>query len=376
MTPGTPPPETTPGAVPPSRSALRGRALPVALPLVLATLLGLLVAEAARRRAAPLPPGGHRIPAGVAGAPVPGSGDPHSDSGPAQWEAEHLPVVGLLPPPLADPRPAGMPPPPPLDSPAHAEMVRIPAGVAIFGDDHLPTAGPRRALAVRAFEIDRYEVSRGRFEAFCRALRAGDVDRGGIPMDACQDLDRSRDRSLPMTEVTQDEAAVFCHWEGRRLPSEAEWEKAARGTAGRTYPFGDRFDPAAAYTVLYLSGPVHTREAWQRFLATVDGGQGGEIGPAPVGSFAGDVSAFGVHDLHGNVAEWVAGPFGPYEGAEMSGLPTWHQQVGVVRGVGFSMRDYAAPSAARFPYPRDWRDGGLGFRCARSLPTPVPPAGP
>jgi len=155
-----------------------------------------------------------------------------------------------------------------------AEPIPVSAGPALLGADDpvlfgLP--GPR-PYEIGAFAIDAHEVTNAAYGAFVAAT--------GHPPPEFADDGALNAPDQPVTGVTWDDAAAYCAWAGGRLPTETEWEKAARGTAGQLYAWGDEYDPDAAH----LSGDL----------------------PLPVASYPRDKSPYGAFDMGGNVSEWVA----------------------------------------------------------------------
>jgi formylglycine-generating enzyme required for sulfatase activity len=152
--------------------------------------------------------------------------------------------------------------------------------------------------------------------------------------------------NYPLVESTWDEASAYCAWRGARLPSEAEWEKAARGNDGRIYPWGDVFvgeranscDQSCPYS---QSNPVFDDGYWY---------------PAPVGSYPAGASPYGILDLAGNVSEWVADWYD-------LAAPT-HK---IVRGGSWYDRAYRLRTSYRASWMPDRRDYAVGFRCAQAL---------
>ena len=171
---------------------------------------------------------------------------------------------------------------------------------------------------------------------------------------------------MPANCVTWMQARDFCAAEGARLPTEAEWELAARGTDGRRYPWGD-----AEPTTARLNACGAECLAWGKKhgveLPTMHREDDGWPTTAPVGSFPAGASPFGAVDMTGNVWEWVADRHGAYEAAE-SVAPTG-PEVGeerVLRGGAWNGSDSAwVRPTYRFSASPSMRSHGIGFRCAR-----------
>lgn len=244
-----------------------------------------------------------------------------------------------------------------------AVQVWVPSATFIMGHEEpgdpvleLADARPRHRVEVAAFWIDRLEVTRRQWALYTRE-GAGDSDaaRGG------------GDPRLPVTGVTWRQADDYCRWAGGRLPSEAEWELAARGAPApleaepREFPWGD---------VLPGEGG-----SWRANVSTLEPGADGFDGPAPVGSFPNGASPFGVMDMAGNAAEWVAdryaadyyrrspvlNPAGPDAG-----------QRRVLRGGSWRDRPEYVRSWFRFAPGRKSDLRGAGFRCAGDPEPPTP----
>ena len=223
-----------------------------------------------------------------------------------------------------------------------APAVLAPAGNFTMGDDE---ESPRRELYLDAFYIDRFEVTTGRYAKFLAVT-------GSIrPPDGWEELDISRGAELPVVGVDWNDAAAYCKWAGRRLPTEAEWEKAARGADNRRYPWGDAL-PALDRANYDNASP----EAYSGGLAAV-------------GAHAPGRSPFGVDDLAGNAAEWVAdwysdsflrsdvrNPKGPETGTAR-----------VVRGSGRFDPSERLIATKRYHANAGLRREDIGFRCARDV---------
>ncbi len=273
------------------------------------------------------------------------------------WEDRYFPFVGFEPEVASAEavRASG-----PTAKPEHPDddMVTIPAGPFARGDRTIPTADKEETISLPAFAIDRYEVTNRRYAAFVAATgrRAPFVHEHWASVYNWRDGAPQPGREgLPVVLVSWRDARDFCAWSGRRLPTEAEWEKAARGTDARRYPWGDTWDSRKANVASRLIGPLRTEADWDRFEDTEwTGSKKPEIF-AP-GSYPDDVSPFGLYDMQGNVSEWVAGVW-----------PDEQQPLRIARGNSWGNRDYSTPLAVRYPYEEQRVDSVIGFRCAKDL---------
>ena len=172
-----------------------------------------------------------------------------------------------------------------------AEMVLVPAGPFLMGSlEGDPDERPPRRVTLHAFYIDKYEVTHGQYAAFVAATgRKPPVDwPGGKPPPSLA--------KHPVVNVTWSDAEAYARWAGKRLPTEAEWEKAARGADGRLFPWGDDAARKSA------SG------------APAQGSKHPEGKTFPVGSFPDDTAPCGAKDMAGNVWEWTADWYAAYPG--------------------------------------------------------------
>jgi len=281
-----------------------------------------------------------------------------------------VPVSSASAPPSAAPAPA-----PPCD----ADMALIPGGSFFMGSDEkeaLDFEKPAHKVTLHAFCIDRTEVT---VAAYRRCSQAGACREAPTTNDwdgitaaerttydpLCNASDPVARANHPVNCVDWTLADAYCRAQGRRLPSEAEWELAARGQDGRTYPWGD--EPPSP-SLLNACGSECTR--WgakhRTALDAMYEGDDGFAATAPVGSFPKGASRYGVLDIVGNVWEWVGDRYGEYSGADA--VDPHGPDVGDERVIRGGAWNGAHPAWVRptFRYKdaESKRSHGIGFRCA------------
>jgi len=280
-------------------------------------------------------------------------------------------------------------------------MVKVESGKFIRGSEKQDTEGmqarygfayplylderPKKEINLNAFFIDTYEVTNKSYKAFILStkrmmpyawvnngyalteekMNAMDEERlRNIALDNFRlDMDtRTMDKpalikalvdrqkqldTLPVAGVNWHDAKKYCLWRKARLPTEAEWEKAARGPDGLEYPWGNNWDPEITNT-----------------------GENGEWegGIAPVGSFKKNKSVYGAYDMSGNVWEWVEDWYQPYLGSDYKS-DAFGEKARVIRGGGGGDGHYAISyffraATRQFSEP-EMESDDVGFRCAR-----------
>jgi formylglycine-generating enzyme required for sulfatase activity len=269
------------------------------------------------------------------------------------------------------------------------EMVYVPAGAFTMGssdeeiDALLVECGtcrrawfldeqPQHRVFVDAFWIDRTEVTTAQFADFLNAVGGPeDCEKGPCFDLASEDADSHilyRDGAYvaetgwedhPVVEVAWPAANAYCRWAGAGLPTEAQWEKAARGTDGRTYPWGNEFD--------CRKGSFDDETVFGDYV--VPGGQGcdGYVTTAPVGSFPVGASPYGVLDMAGNVQEWTADRYqSDYYGHSPSRNPRGpgSGEFPVMRGGSWDGYAWYLRAASRdYGLHLEHTHRGVGFRC-------------
>ncbi len=238
-------------------------------------------------------------------------------------------------------------------------LAQIPGGSFVMGDDEGDANETPKPASVGAFSLMRLEVTNRQFSVFVAATgHRTDPETSGYgyvwdrtwerlpgadwrhPNGTGGSIGEIMDH--PVVQVSARDAAAFCAWHGLRLPSEAEWEFAARGTDGRRYPWGDEApeqgpDARANFGTVACCAP----DAADGYRRT-----------APAGRFSRGASPFGLLDMAGNVWEWSASRF--------PGRPEWV----MLRGGGWGNNPYCLRSAYRHGNPPDIGLDMVGFRCA------------
>ena len=219
----------------------------------------------------------------------------------------------------------------------------ISGGKFVMGDDEVL---PRHEVYLKDFYMDKFEVTTSVYARFLKATGAVKQPEGWDDINIVEYGDR------PVVGVSWYEADAFCRWAGKRLPTEAEWEKAARGLDGRVYPWGnDKPTPNLA---------TYGKSAASAYSK----------GLSPVGSHGAGKSPYGIYDLAGNASEWVADWFmdGFLSGDVLNPTGPASGKGKVIRGGSWQDAPQRLGSAMRFHAGPDNRADDIGFRCARDLP--------
>lgn len=272
---------------------------------------------------------------------------------------------------------------PALGADAPPEMALIPAGEyrmgTAEGSDGLADEHPERLVFLHAFFLDRFEVTNQDYADFVQSTGHRPPANNNPASTIWDDVMYPHAIAKhPVVNVSWDDAVAYCRWSGKRLPTEAEWEKAARGTDGRRYPWGNDWSWRKANSASYWAGQTIEFQSgadWEAFWVKGDGarlvkekGIKGEVLTLPVGSFPDGTSPYGIQDLAGNAAEWVQDWYDPnyYRSAPLS------DPSGPERGAIKSMRggSWLKPAVSLRTSDRDWglmdsRPSGTGFRCAK-----------
>ncbi len=213
---------------------------------------------------------------------------------------------------------------------------------------------PSHFVYLDRYWIDVYEVTNASYLEFVNATGHRPALDDTCATDACRQGNLWKGRSFlkqisnqPVTQVNWYDAAVYCKWRGKRLPTEAEWEKAARGPVGNLYPWGNRPPP----------GKATYRRKWRGVFTMTD-----------VGFYPGGASIYGVHDLAGNAWEWVADWYDRHYYSKKINKNPKGPKTGkfkVVRGGSWVNYEDTLHSAFRRWSRPEVRFNDTGFRCAK-----------
>jgi formylglycine-generating enzyme required for sulfatase activity len=213
--------------------------------------------------------------------------------------------------------------PPTLANPMDgSELVLVPAGPFILGSEDADAAQderPRQSISLPDFYIGKCDVTNAQFRKFVSATGYQSAGQWKFYADHWGD-----DRPVAASWL---DAVAYCRWAGLRLPTEAEWEKAARGPDGRLYPWGNDWDSRRSRNMV---------------------GAKSSIGPSAVGSYPSGVSPYGCLDMEGNVAQWCSSKYRPYP-YNAQDAETWFQASRRFRAPIESHPDYYGFRIARTP---------------------------
>ncbi len=238
------------------------------------------------------------------------------------------------------------------------DICSVPSGPFWMGSSMGQDECPVHSVELDGFFIDAFEVTNLRWDDCVRSGSCPQMPTSCMPYQAGYGLDHPD--VLPVVCITWDNAANFCSWSGGRLPTEAEWEKASRGTEGATFGWGQE-SPTCNFANFRLA----STHCYQNV--------------APVGYFEFTRSAYGLWDTNGNVFEWTAdyydalfyeystsvNPTGPIENCHLSHTETSQEcSKRVLRGGAYNTTEDVIRSSARSFASEDLIDDNIGFRCA------------
>ncbi|MDP1946381.1 MAG: formylglycine-generating enzyme family protein [Nitrospirota bacterium] len=238
-----------------------------------------------------------------------------------------------------------------------APMILIPAGPFMMGSNGgLPNERPEHTVTLDSYYVDQYEVTLSLYRNFLESTKQESPS-------TWDDEVATTVGDRPATGMKWQSALAYCQWAGRRLPTEAEWEKAARGTDGRRYPWGD-MQP-------FVDIANYNRGMWVNeaitLVAVTSGLEGMSVRH---GLKEGGKSPFGLFHMAGNAAEWVADWYGRdyYQKSpeQNPGGPATGEKR-VIRGGSWADLPAALRVTARFSAEADYEDRTIGFRCAMNV---------
>ena len=201
---------------------------------------------------------------------------------------------------------------------------------------------PQRKIVLADFYIDKKEISNGDYKMFVEATKRA------VP--SIWDDQTLNSPSQPVVGVDWNDADTYCRWLGKKLPSEAEWEKAARGTDGRAWPWGNIWDPTKDNHGNGTGYGFDESDGWKY--------------TAPVGTELG-VSPYGVLNMAGNVYEWTADDFNAYPENDKYIQEDFEKGFKTLRGGAYDDGISEQRTSTRCGFRKDYKDVDVGFRCVR-----------
>ena len=247
-------------------------------------------------------------------------------------------------------------------------MVQIPAGTFIMGTNYDradPQDRPQHTVKLPSYWMDKYLVSNAQYAKFVAATSHRP------PLNWKNGVIPNGEKMRPVTMVTWYDASAYAKWAGKRLPTEAEWEKAARGTDGRRWPWGNKMEPERVNTYYNIGSATN------------------------VNAFPNGISPYGALDMAGNVDEWTADDFAPYPGGDapvdlfqgkipvvtsekdkelkvVDMVPTTLKgKYKVLRGGSWKGDPFSTATYHRKPDWANYASDFYGFRCASDAPSPT-----
>ncbi|MDD3487690.1 MAG: SUMF1/EgtB/PvdO family nonheme iron enzyme [Candidatus Moranbacteria bacterium] len=201
---------------------------------------------------------------------------------------------------------------------------------------------PQRKISLGDFYIDKKEVSNSDYKMF--------VEATGRTAPSIWDDGTLNAPNQPVVGVDWNDADAYCLWLGKRLPAEAEWEKAARGTDGRIWPWGNTWDPQKVNHGNGTGYGYDESDGWEY--------------TAPVGTVLG-VSPYGVLNMAGNVYEWTADDFNSYPENDKYMQEDFEKNFKTLRGGAYDDGISEQRVATRCGFRKDYKDVDVGFRCVK-----------
>ena len=239
------------------------------------------------------------------------------------------------------------------------QMVYVPSGYFTMGYGGVGNQGPTRKVFLSSFYIDKYEVSEKMY-AQCVQDEACEIPNAGVWRTIDQYIDAKVNDNFPVVHVNWEMAGKYCEWREARLPTEAEWEKAARGSGNSLFPWGSVYNGNVANLCDKNCESVSSNSDFNDGYGWL----------APVDAFSRGASSYGVYNMVGNVNEWVGDLYSTYyirdQLTNPKGPTATTSNSHVIRGGAYNSDEWPLPvSISRWLSSNGGKD--IGFRCAYDL---------